>query len=348
MTTSKFDRHACRAADHLSAIARQFPNAWSQVDMLRGDRSDIDWPDWCFLPLGGWYAIVSSAIGRPQVPITHIQYVAQLGALGAWRMTKGVYRFDPTLYQDLVQTPVAGDIPHEILYQMPEWCVYIETPGLSAFGDRLHGFFAHLEHDANDGRAELRLLLDTDKSLLALPIHLGAWPLAESVLRAVETASRQFAVPGLATSDVSELMAETAHPLISLLLYLCTQSDYSRRGQPGTPSNPEPKRTRRHGWKMFPATGPIEWDVGVRMGAALRAAYHAAETQQTDAAGSHASPRAHIRRAHWHTFVSGPRKTEGGTEIPADQRKRATRWMPPIPVNLGDIDTLPAVIRPTR
>lgn len=29
----------------------------------------------------------------------------------------------------------------------------------------------------------------------------------------------------------------------------------------------------KKGWKLFPANGPLEWDVGVRIGAALRQAY---------------------------------------------------------------------------
>jgi hypothetical protein len=49
-------------------------------------------------------------------------------------------------------------------------------------------------------------------------------------------------------------------------------------------------------------------------------------------------PAPHIRRAHWHTFWTGPRS--------GAPRKPALKWIPPIPVAFGDVepDTLPAVI----
>jgi hypothetical protein len=60
-------------------------------------------------------------------------------------------------------------------------------------------------------------------------------------------------------------------PIISLLLYLCSEA-----GQIGDglrrPANPQPKRTRQ-GWRHFPADRPTTWEVGVRTGAALRRAY---------------------------------------------------------------------------
>jgi hypothetical protein len=43
--------------------------------------------------------------------------------------------------------------------------------------------------------------------------------------------------------------------------------------------------------------------------------------------GTHASPSPHIRRAHWHTFLVGPRKN-----VPKDERKRLLKWIPPVPV----------------
>jgi len=36
---------------------------------------------------------------------------------------------------------MTGDLPHDVLFGMPEWCLYIETPGYSLFDRKLHGFF---------------------------------------------------------------------------------------------------------------------------------------------------------------------------------------------------------------
>lgn len=112
------------------------------------------------------------------------------------------------------------------------------------------------------------------------------------------------------------------------------------------PANPAPKRTKR-GWRLFPAERVTTWDVGVRLGAALRRAHHAAETGGSGD-GTHASPRGHVRRAHWHGFRSGPMKTPAGDVIPAASRRFDLRWLPPIPVNLETLDDLPATIRPVK
>lgn len=139
-----------------------------------------------------------------------------------------------------------------------------------------------------------------------------------------------------------EQITGSVAPLVSLLLYLCADPDITRRGTPATPSNPQPVRTRRDGWRLFPADGPAEWDVGVRLGAALRAANE--RSHSGGETGRHV--RAHVRRAHWHTMISGPRLREDKSEIPAAQRKRDLRWLPPIPVNVDDYDAMPAVVRP--
>jgi hypothetical protein len=35
-------------------------------------------------------------------------------------MTQGIYRYDLAVYDALRDTPVSGDIPHEVLYRMPD------------------------------------------------------------------------------------------------------------------------------------------------------------------------------------------------------------------------------------
>src|SRR5690606_8718894 len=42
--------------------------------------------------------------------------------LAAWRMTQGIYRIDPALYDALITTDLAGDIPANVLMRLPEWC----------------------------------------------------------------------------------------------------------------------------------------------------------------------------------------------------------------------------------
>jgi hypothetical protein len=346
MSGPQFRRRTHRAREQLSAAGREYPDAWVQADEFRAGRGvDLPtWPDWCYLPLAAAYAIVSGG-GENQVSAARAGDIARIGALAAWRMTQGIYRFDPALYEALIDTPVTGDLPAEILTHAPEWCIYIETPDRSFAGERLYGAWCHLEHDVESGRMELRLLLDVESGTVPMPIHVAGGLGAGLDAMAVE-AQRHAAKHPLGallantTLDMSPVRS-SVEPIVSLFLYLCSESaDLTRRGQPAVPANPVPTRTRRDGWRLFAADGPREWDVGVRVGAALRDAYQREQTGGEAAAPGH-SVRPHVRRAHWHTILSGPRKDVA----PADQT-RELRWMPPIPINVTDYNTMPTVIRP--
>ena len=132
----------CRPRDHLTTASRLYPGAWRMSDEIRVDKgssSAPDWPNWCYLPLAGWYAVVCADAGVRQLGMDRIGDVAKLAALGSWRATQGIYRFDPALYAAVVDTPVDGDIPCDVLYRLPEWCVYIETPGIEWGGAPLQG-----------------------------------------------------------------------------------------------------------------------------------------------------------------------------------------------------------------
>lgn len=349
----------CRPREHLESVGRRYPGAWEAVEHLRAGRgADLpDWPDWCYIPIAGVQAIVANDAGI-NVAMLGVQYperiadAARLAALSTWRMTQGIYRFDPAVYEPVRETPVANDIPHELLLRLPEWCVYVETPGLQIGDAALQGIFAHLEHDVNNGRRELRLLLDTDElggmMLTPMALHLGPWSLAESVSRAVDVASASAIARG-ATAIPREhvnTMRACIEPVISLLLYVCTQaSDIT--GRNGAPGNPKPVKTRRHGWRVYSADGPRTWDVGVRLGAALRLAYAAQQSGQPQPGSTRSSVRGHIRRSHWHAYLSGPRMRDG-VPIPSLERTTELRWMPPIAVALDSLDGLAATVRPVQ
>lgn len=335
MTTSDIPR----PRRHLIAAGKLYPGAWRQFDQFRAGRGKElpQWPDWCFVPMAAAYAVVSGG-GDNRILPHMIGDVARLVAVASWRVTQGIYRFDPALYCALIETPIGGDLPADVLYRMPEWCVYIETPGLSWMDTTLHGFFAHLEWDVGTARTELRLLLDSEADLTPIPVHIGRWPLAEAVARALDVSRVHAAGLGIPVPDgATNTLTDTVAPLVSLLLYLCADDAEIGDGR-ARPAHPTPTRTKQ-GWRLFPADKPTAWEVGVRLGAALRRAYHAAETGQTDTLPEtdRARPRAHIRRAHWHIFLAGAGRTE-----------RRLKWLPPIPVNVDDIGGLPSTVRPIK
>lgn len=326
------DHHeiAERVRRHVGEVAKRYPTAWKAIEGLRRDRKELgDWPQWCFCPLAGAYAVVSQ--GKERVsPIDGLD-VARVGATAAWRMTQGIYAFDADLLDALWETPVEGEIPLDVLYRLPEWCVYVPTPGRTVAKMPIAGFFTHLEYDANDHRTELRLLLDTDTPDGLVPIPLHVWVpggLAAAVGRFYEEAQFQARLRedlrDLAPQMMGEAMetARACEPLVSLVLYLCSRNAEISDAK-GRDIAPGRSRMQNVKGREIPAAGTATWEVGYRMGAALRAAQSA--TSDGEATGR--SVAAHVRRAHWHHYWTGPR----------DRQSSELRWLSPILVGAGEI-----------
>lgn len=328
-----------RAREHMLRLGRELPGIWAVYDELRAESAPLDGIYLTEADGAGAYAqALLNSGGREALetlrglsPLEVARLVSPVNTLAAWRMTQGIYRFDPALYETLIETPLTGDLPADVLQRLPEWCPYMETPGLYVLkrdGGRadLAGAWVRADREP-DGTPCLILTLDIPEA-----------PRPEShtiVLRgtleqAVDATLAQWGVSGM-----SGQVAAYLRPIVNLVLYLVGSDDIS--GVHGAPGNPDPKRTRRGGVRLFAAEGPRSWDVGVRMGSALRRAYHAEEVRL---GGTHSGPRPHVRRAHWHSFWTG--------KIGSEDRKLKPRWLPPIPVNLEEIDALPSVIRKAK
>lgn len=308
-----------RPLHHLITAGKLYPNAWKQVEDFRRSRGKDglpEWPGWCFLPMSGWYAIVSADAGVSSLDLHLVADVARLAAVGTWRYSQGIYRFAPELFQSLIDTDISGDLPAEVFYRLPEWCLYLETPGLEWVGFPLHGFWVHLEWDANTGRTELRFVMDTEKSLIGFPLHLGNWTVAEAVTRACNEASRQSMLrksPALHSADTDAEITRQFMPLVSLVLYLCSDQPDLAGAKGNRPERPRPVRTR-HGWRLFPADKPTVWSVGDTLAREL------AHARAHAAIGTGSAKAPHLRRAHWHGYWTGS----------GEQKRFSYKWLAPI------------------
>ena len=302
-------------ARHLARLTALFPKFTRAYDLFRGDRDFATWPSWCYCPLSGAYAVVSGG-GDNRASIDRLHLVGELGAVAAWRPTKGIYRFDPDLATALIDTPLDRELPDAVLQRLPEWCVWIDPVA------GLPGFFAYLEHDHETERAELRLEIDDGVGgLLPTTIHLGTGSLLDGLEAACLEGPMRVAlrygvtVPTVPRRALGSAV-ERARGLVALVLYLCSdEPDFDGRLGPVHPGT----RKRR-------ATGAQQetlWTVGERVGAALRSAI---EHTDSDGDGSHSSPRPHVRRAHWHTYWVGPKTSQSAT----------CKWLSPILVGAGD------------
>ncbi len=333
----------CRPREIMRAVAGIYPDAWSRYDQARRDRgrSLPDWPDWCFCPMAMAYAIASH--GAPvHAPPPDMLHVAALAAMAPWRMSQVIYQFDPELAESLVTTPV-DKIPTEVVYGLPQWCVYVDTTNLElpTVGP-IAGFFAHLEYDVNQHHPELRLLVDMGSDNLLgmapMPLHIDKPTLVEAIQRTKDEARRHAVNQGftMALGEIDRIgeqeSIDAIAPLLSLVLYLCSdQPDTDRR----PPDNPSPVKTRR-GWKLFPASNPTEIRVGANIGAKIRSAAKDQSAPKATDQGGRKKPVPHVRRAHWHTYWTGPRD---GNRVPV------LRWIPPTLVAAESHDDVAATIR---
>lgn len=335
----------CRPRDHLTAVGRDYPKAWSIASEFRERRGkDLpNWPDWCYMPFAGAEGIISEKSGDDILHrLSKATDMARVAALVAWRPTQGIYRFDETLYESIVKTPVKGDIPCNVLYRMPEWCVYLETPEMSFQGSDIYGAFVHLDWNEDQEHEELRILIDAEVGLTPVNIHIGPWGLDAAKARIHYEMSKNFNVKSVQWGfglDFDAMKSILIEPILSLLLYICSEdADMGNGGR--KPGRPVPVKTKK-GLRTFPPDKPNTWDVGVRLGAALRRAC-AVSNESNESEGDiqgRSSPRGHVRRAHWHSFLTGPRS--------GDQH-RVLKWMPPIPVNMTLGDDTPSVIKPVK
>jgi hypothetical protein len=343
----------------LVKCGRQWPTLWKYVDLARAERGGKlpKWPTWCYLPTTAGLFLIQhvSPFGTESSQARSFDsaesFSRMVVPLATWRVTQGIYRIDSDVAEAIWNTPIEGQLPVELLFHLPEWCVYIETPGrILSTGKRLEGFFAHLNLGSGYDAPELHLLLDDPSGVLhSIAVSLSASTLEEACrLASVDRANYEQKISWSSGSAVKiadeQLVAANPlaaaaglAPLISMLLYLCSESaDYrDSAAMRDAPRRPNPVQTR-NGLRIFPPDVPTVWETGYRMGAPLRSAMR--QTAFRNAGANRSSPVPHIRRAHWHSFWLGPRANIG-------ERRLALRWLPPIPVALSTPEELVPAVR---
>jgi hypothetical protein len=267
-----------------------------------------------------------------------------------WHPSQGVYRFDQGILKNLYLTTLPIHLDPAILTRLPEYCVYVETPGLTTEdGELLHGFFAMIESVAWDDSDDS----DNTKYFSHCYISLDHGPQdrlgTSRILRfdlnkptlkdAIETLSEID--PDSGFWDPRLDLESWITPLLSQLLYICSTEPEIRSGSDPQrqPTRPMPKKTRK-GYRLFPPTSATVWECGWRTGAAIRFDRSRQEPSQIATGDVRRSPRGHVRRAHWHVFYAGPKD--------ASTREVRLHWLSMINVNLNVKSDKPTVIRPIK
>jgi hypothetical protein len=316
---------------------KKHPNIWKIYDSMFHERDKLglkNWPDWMFLPMFFTAHLFTDRDLR-NIDDEISDKITILGALSAWRPTQGIYQFDKELAISLSDTHLET-LPVEILYKLPEWCVYIHNPFNFSCNDyTLDGFFVHFDCQPDLTNAALRIVfINTNKKISSIQLDLSQSSLELSILSAIHLNnenSDHFGLP-YKFDNIDELKNEINQmivPYINLILYLCsTNADF---GDTKSSERPVQIRTKK-GFRFFPPNKPRVWEVGFRIGSALRQAQISSEQISGQSISDRHSPRPHIRRAHWHTYLTGAGRSE-----------RILKWLPPIPINLDNGDIVPTI-----
>jgi len=330
-------------ANLLKLTAKAWPNVWENMKRFRANKGVLlpDWPDWCYLPVAAGVEITRKGKAlevkeRDLEEKTKHPYVVTAAA--AWRITKGVYRFDPDLYNELVSQPMDQSIPADVLKRLPEWCVYIETPNMRFLQNPVLGFWAFLDYNEVLNTVELFFLLEMPNGEY-FPIFAGygektieeSYKNLENMPQDAQTSSvwkdYRDSISAEELEIVRNRFANGITPFIQLTLYLCAENA-DMIDVPRHPTN----RVRMSGQVDVKKDVRV-WMVGERIGSSLRK-YRNKEIlrylNNEPMGGSHASPRPHVRRAHWHHFWTGSKNPQN------QNRKLVLRWLSPIPVNADD------------
>jgi hypothetical protein len=232
--------------------------------------------------------------------------------LSQWRLSQSIYRFDPDLYRILTETPL-DNVPTDVLQALPDWCLYIETPGLFSpiNGEQFHGFW--VKNDWYDNKHTLTFMVDIGE----VGDVLGHTPfmLGDNIIDSLENANNlQFK----AAEDWSSRQKESwqkfsphVFPIfLNLVLYLCANPELTIDGAPA--EIPRPVMPSKAA-KLFPAQHATLRDVGITTGDVIRE-----------------HPDVYALTGHGKTFFLNPPPKPARWEITQDDNgKNQLRWVPP-------------------
>lgn len=340
-----------RPSNYLIEANKHYPQAWKMIDEYI-QKYRANWPNWCFLPMNANVFGISKEDDE-DFP----QTLSDLHVLAAWRTTQGIYRIDPDVLEPLWDTSISGEIPTDVLYRLPEWCVYIETGKRDiGSGRTLHGFFACLDFSLGDP-VELSdcvvIFLDIETgpnvenqlSPYIFPLKIGpgiSATIEEMIDIYMDDTGNKFYPPdpevfknplvkNIVQNDLKNLLPR----IFSLLIHLCAEnSEIRSTNGKDNPAKIISLKNTKNGLRYFPPNQPTVWETAWRIGASIRSYREKTSTSHENELGEKKRP--HIRRAHWHSYWIGALNGERSIRI---------KWLPPIPVNVDSSDDLIPVIR---
>ena len=262
--------------------------------------------------------------------------------MARWAACKHVYRIDAEVAEALKSQPLEGALPADALRRLAYPIVYIDCPVDVSVGDYdkattlpAAGFLAYTGTSVENGAPTLNIVYmykepdEFGRRRALVELDLSSATLGECVSQVVgadmdfwERAGVQDVAKARADAE-AETFAACISQVLNLLLYTVSADQDAEVVY----SPPKASRGQKAGKRTNPESIEL---LGARIGRAIGEARRVSlqDGQAPARAGSKKSP--HIRRAHWQSFWTGPRKNRADGR-PGD--KLVVRWIPPIEVN---------------
>lgn len=290
-------------------LNRMIPNLWTDLRKTYADPTRLMKPDsgamellhfvpeWDFMPTMFPFFLCTVRYGEAYY-LQHMNEIMTIATLYTWRVSKGVYRFAPEVYDALVNQPLSGDLPCDCLYRLPGWAVYIEAHGLMFERVPLEGFIAHLDYNLFSRDIDLQFALFAKNCnqprMIALPMGTGS---LTDALERVDAIDKAF-IPGNQPHYVGtkEEYRYTFSAMLQLLLYLCSD-------EPDMPPIEHPQKRKSASGRVYPPDEPKVWDVGVRISNVIRGYRHETTLNERAETTSEQSHAARVRMSVPHTGI---------------------------------------------
>lgn len=264
-----------------------------------------------------------------------------------WDANRMIYRVDPTLADELLESDLGAAFPSDVFRRVPhpDPCLVFATPistphpggGIAEYTMA----FITGSRPTNDGSAVCPLHHPETTALSVLlagqcvEVNGSREHIMTTVL--IDLDNDRVTISGIIelildqwTGDVIGRRAQMEPVLqrvVPTLVYVCSETPDLRPMPVATPAAARPTRS---------ATSAQVMELGWRVGKALLAWRRTHDANDGDGVG--AGVRPHIRRGHLHTYWTGP--LDG-------PRRAVVRWLLPIRVNMDDdTDTRPIQVVP--
>lgn len=233
-----------------------------------------------------------------------------------WMLYKQIYKFDSDLL-DVLHLEETDAIPVDILGNCPVDTFFLEPDNM----------FVRIDKTSKGYLLELASVTENFEILNYRPLLLRS---GESLSGSIDCLLDDLTklAPQMETKELTDRYDSSDFKrVLPQILYLCTQNaDIKEQEKPQTKNEPAQKKASSPR-KKNKSESIKTFDVGVTI---TRDFAHAktqvVRTDHDRSTSSSWTQRPHVRRAHWHSFWTGPKSDPMN-------RKLVVRWVPPVFVN---------------